>query len=200
MTGNRCVAVFGICVLISALVQARTVRITGQVVDTETSPVAGAALALYEVHYAYGEGQIRWKPVLNQTSDAVGRFAMRFESQHDNDFMLIAYKSGLSLSWQRLRRRENIVNCLLRLNRPGILAGTVLDAVLGGGTLPWPATHSGRRRRTRARTGHDGGARWRPRYQDRDGKELGARALPVTTQQGPARSGEHRTQHLPEGP
>ena len=128
MTGNRCVAVFGICVLMSGLAQARTVRITGQVVDTETSPVAGAALALYEVHYAYGEGQIRWKPVLNQTSDAVGKFAMRFESQHDNDFMLIAYKSGLSLSWQRLRRRENIVNCLLRLNRPGILAGTVLDA------------------------------------------------------------------------
>ena len=101
---------------------------TGRVVDATASPVADASLSLYEVHYAYGEGRILWKSLLKESSDAQGNFSLRFESDHDNDFMLIAHKNGLSLTWQRIRRRENISNCLMRLSRPAMLAGRIIDA------------------------------------------------------------------------
>jgi hypothetical protein len=125
--GIQYATVFWMCMLTSGLIQARTVTISGRVVDVTASPVADASLSLYEVHYAYGEGRILWTSLLKEASDARGNFSLRFESDHDNDFMLIAHKNGLSLNWQRIRRRDNISSCLLRLSRPAILAGRIVD-------------------------------------------------------------------------
>lgn len=43
---KRCIAALWLCVLTSGLVQARTVSITGQVLDATASPVVDATLSL----------------------------------------------------------------------------------------------------------------------------------------------------------
>ncbi len=121
------VAVIATCTLLSGVLGAKSVTVTGRVVDSAANPVTGATVLFYEVHYAYAEGQIIWKQVLSKTTDEDGGFSIDLESHHDNDFMLIAYKSGLSLTWQRVRRRENISHRILRLSQPAELAGIVVD-------------------------------------------------------------------------
>ena len=133
------VAVFATCTLLSGVLGAKSVTVTGRVVDFAANPVSDATVLFYEVHYAYGEGQIIWKQLLSKTTHEDGGFSIDLESHHDNDFMLIAYKPGLSLIWQRVRRRENISHRILRLDQPAELAGIVVDAE--GDPLPGAKVH-----------------------------------------------------------
>jgi hypothetical protein len=96
---------YGVLIAAALLGQAQVDQpVTGEVVDEQGKPVAGAEVVLYSPPTVYGKGT---SVEVRATSDAQGKFTLivpRFERIYTNGVHFFAYRTGLAITAHRYAR------------------------------------------------------------------------------------------------
>lgn len=115
--------------------EAKEITCTGKVVDSKARPLAGAEVAAYETFYIYSSGQ-EYTRILGQIkkTDVNGYFVLNADISSQRNVFLVARKKGMAVGWDILNSGSfyntsynTKGNFLIILEKPGILAGTVVD-------------------------------------------------------------------------
>jgi len=95
---------------------------TGRVIDYNARPVADAIVVCYKSDYELNQRSYEHLKQVQTTSD--GRFFLQVEQKAFSSTYLVAGKQGLALGW---RETYNAKNPIIRLGRPTLFKGTVVD-------------------------------------------------------------------------
>lgn len=111
----------------AANVPLQDIHCSGTVLDYKADPVAGASVYLFELHYAYAEGRKLWKPLGEILTNTKGKFFLDVRVVDSSNIWVVAYKFGLALGYECVTHASTDIKFIVRLDKPGILAGSVLD-------------------------------------------------------------------------
>jgi protocatechuate 3,4-dioxygenase beta subunit len=111
--------------------EVKKITLTGRIVDSKARPLVGAEVAAYEELYNYSSGQ-EYTKLLDQVkkTDVNGYFVLNAEISSQRNVFLVARKKGLAVGWDVLNSGGTYNakgNFLIILEKPGTLAGTVVD-------------------------------------------------------------------------
>jgi len=115
--------------------ETKEITCTGKVVDSNARPLAGAEVAAYERFYNYSSGQ-EYTKILGQVkkTDVNGYFVLNTHISSQRNVFIVARKKGMAVGWDVLNSGISINtsyntkgNFLIILEKPGTLAGTVVD-------------------------------------------------------------------------
>lgn len=97
---------------------------TGRVINYNARPVEGATVVCYKSVYELNQRSYEHLKQVQTTSD--GRFSLQVEQEQkaSSSTYLVAGKQGLALGW---RETYNAKNPIIRLGRPSLFKGTVVD-------------------------------------------------------------------------
>jgi protocatechuate 3,4-dioxygenase beta subunit len=119
----------------------KQVECSGVVVDWRGRPVADAEVVGSEQLYEYAEGRIGWGTLSRTTTDEKGRFQLQMNVETTDSVCVVAWKKGLALGWERMRREEGDTDLTVRLGEATVLAGVVVDeqgkGIAGATIRPW---------------------------------------------------------------
>jgi len=127
--------------------ETKQITCTGKIVDSNAQPLAGAEVAAYEKFY-YSSGQ-EYTKILGQVkkTDVNGYFVLNADISSQRNVVIVARKKGMAVGWDILNsgRSYNAKgNLLIILEKPGTLAGTLVDEignpVAGAGVRALPKT------------------------------------------------------------
>ncbi|KPK86090.1 MAG: hypothetical protein AMJ81_02100, partial [Phycisphaerae bacterium SM23_33] len=102
------------------------VTCTGKVVDAEGSPVAGAAVTACKWSRKYHQFSGTAEVITRTTSKADGSFSFRAPAG-EHWVSVVAEKDGLAIGWESLDLREGKTEATIKLDKPLVLAGAVVD-------------------------------------------------------------------------
>ncbi len=122
-------------VTLSTARETKEITCTGKVMDSKARPLAGAEVAAYERFYNYSSGQ-EYTKLLGQVkkTDVNGYFVLNADISSQRNVFIVARKKGMAVGWDVLNSGITINtsyntkgNFLIILEKPGTLAGTVVD-------------------------------------------------------------------------
>jgi protocatechuate 3,4-dioxygenase beta subunit len=105
----------------------KQVDCSGTVVDWRGHPVVDAEVFGYENLYDYAAGRTSWAVPSQMTTGQDGKFQLRVSTERKNYIWVVAWKKGLALGWQSVRFGQSEQDMIVRLGKPAVLAGTVVD-------------------------------------------------------------------------
>ncbi len=103
------------------------VACSGTVVDWRGHPVAGVEVMGRENLYDYAAGRTSWGPLARTTTGPHGRFQLDVIAERQDYIYVVAWKKGLALGWQSPRFARSCQDMVVRLGKPDVLAGLVVD-------------------------------------------------------------------------
>jgi hypothetical protein len=110
----------------------KQVDCSGTVVAWRGSPVADAEVVGCEQLYDYAGGHTSWAAPSRTTTGQDGRFELQVSAEREDYIWVVAWKKGLALGWQCVRFGESSQDMAVRLGKPAVLAGTVVDEAGNG--------------------------------------------------------------------
>ncbi|MGE5296031.1 MAG: carboxypeptidase regulatory-like domain-containing protein [Solirubrobacterales bacterium] len=123
-----CLVLCGVAVFSVHTAAAESLPVAGRIVDYLARPVEGAKVILYSEASLRPEGRRIFSILAETASLPDGRFTLTAERQksiHPNTWWLIAYKSGLAMSWTTDDLGDRDV--VMVLGKPTPLGGVIVD-------------------------------------------------------------------------
>jgi len=117
-------------VTLSTAQEVKNITLTGRVVDYNARPLVGAEVAAYEKFYD-SSGQ-EYTKLLDQVkkTDVNGYFVLNTDISSQRNVFIVVRKKGMAVGWDVLNSGSSNNakgNFLIILEKPGTLAGTVVD-------------------------------------------------------------------------
>ncbi len=135
MTGSARLSVFlmAVCLLggttgpLWGQVRQQVMNCSGTVYDWQGRPVAGAEVLCAEKVYDFAGGRVTWGTPARTTTDRNGHFSAQVTVERKLEIYALAWKEGVGLGWQSPVWPGIDDVKAIRLYRPAIMAGVVVD-------------------------------------------------------------------------
>ena len=125
------VAVVCVCAATSLAEQApkdaKPITCTGRVTDAANQPIAGAVVEAYALTFPPRSPAFGLKRLAAIRTNKDGAFALRFDAGARMRGFVVARARGLAMDWINWTSRKKLVKATMKLLKPTVLAGTVVD-------------------------------------------------------------------------